>query len=152
MERMLRNGARCFITLFFVELLPKNIGVINAERVARIMIPPINILANVVAPSGYALSYLAKSTMRLFGVNVEENSGVSDSELRLIVTGARDSGTIDHLEQEMNKGVLNLQDQQVREIMKPCVEVLAVPKSISVASVLGVRNKIFTVLSLRQSL
>ena len=59
---------------------------------------------------------------------------------------------IDHLEQEMNKGVLNLQDQQVREIMKPCVEVLAVPKSISIASVLGVRNKIFTVLSLRQSL
>jgi len=121
-----------------VELLPKNIGVINAERVARIMIPPINILANVVGPLGYALSYLAKSTIRLFGVNVKENSGVSDSELRLIVTGARDSGTIDHSEQEMIKGVLNLQDQKVREIMKPRVEVVAVPKSMSVASVLGV--------------
>ena len=28
------------VTLFFVELLPKNIGVINAEKVARLMIPP----------------------------------------------------------------------------------------------------------------
>jgi len=126
------------VTLFFVELLPKNIGVINAEKVARLMVPPINVLANVVGPLGFALSYLAKSTIRLFGVKTKETSGVSDSELRLIVTGARDSGTIDHSEQEMIKGVLNLQDQKVREIMKPRVEVVAVPKSMSVASVLGV--------------
>ncbi|KAL7539349.1 hypothetical protein ACHAXR_009210 [Thalassiosira sp. AJA248-18] len=126
------------VTLFFVELLPKNIGVINAERVARLMVPPINVLANVIGPFGFALSYLAKATLRLFGVKTKETSGVSDSELRLIVTGARDSGTIDHSEQEMIKGVLNLQDQKVRAIMKPRVEVVAVPKSMSVASVLGV--------------
>ncbi|KAL3795716.1 hypothetical protein ACHAW5_004486 [Stephanodiscus triporus] len=126
------------ITLFFVELLPKNIGVINAERVARFMVPPINVLANLVGPFGYALSYLAKSTLRLFGVKAKEETGVSDSELRLIVTGARDSGTIDHSEQEMIKGVLNLQDRKVREIMKPRVEVVAVPRTMSVASVLGV--------------
>jgi len=126
------------VTLFFVELLPKNIGVINAERVARLMVPPINVLAKIVGPFGFALSYLAKATLRLFGVQAKETSGVSDSELRLIVTGARDSGTIDHSEQEMIKGVLNLQDQKVREIMKPRVEVVAVPKRMSVASVLGV--------------
>lgn len=126
------------ITLFFVELLPKNIGVINAERVARVMVPPINILANIVGPFGTALSTLAKLTLRLFGIKMKETSGVSDSELRLIVTGARDSGTIDYSEQEMIKGVLNLQDQKVREIMKPRVEVVAVPRSMSVASVLGV--------------
>mmetsp|Transcript_4843 Transcript_4843/g.12166 ORF Transcript_4843/g.12166 Transcript_4843/m.12166 type:complete len:675 (+) Transcript_4843:2-2026(+) len=126
------------VTLFFVELLPKNIGVINAERVARLMVPPINVLASVVGPFGFALSTLAKTTLRLFGVRTKETSGVSDSELRLIVTGARDSGTIDYSEQEMIKGVLNLQDQKVREIMKPRVEVVAVPKSMSVASVLGV--------------
>lgn len=126
------------VTLFFVELLPKNIGVINAERVARLMVPPINILAKIVGPFGFALSYLAKATLRLFGIHAKDTSGVSDSELRLIVTGARDSGTIDHSEQEMIKGVLNLQDQKVREIMKPRVEVVAVPKSMSVASVLGV--------------
>lgn len=126
------------VTLFFVELLPKNIGVINAEKVARLMVPPINVLANVVGPFGFALSSLAKGTLKVFGIKTKETSGVSDSELRLIVTGARDSGTIDHSEQEMIKGVLNLQDQKVREIMKPRVEVVAVPRSMSVASVLGV--------------
>jgi putative hemolysin len=126
------------VTLFFVELLPKNIGVINAEKVARFMVPPIMIISNIVGPAGFALSALAKATLSVFGIKAKETSGVSDSELRLIVTGARDSGTIDHSEQEMIKGVLNLQDQKVREIMKPRVEVVAVPRTMSVASVLGV--------------
>ena len=104
------------ITLFFVELLPKNVGVISAERVARVTVPPINVLANVVGPVGAGLSSLAKGTLSLFGLRKRGDTGVSDSELRLIVTGARDSGTIDHSEQEMIKGVLNLQDQKVSDL------------------------------------
>mmetsp|Transcript_26415 Transcript_26415/g.30205 ORF Transcript_26415/g.30205 Transcript_26415/m.30205 type:complete len:407 (+) Transcript_26415:1231-2451(+) len=51
--------------------------------------------------------------------------------------GARDSGTIDHSEGEMVKGVLNLRSQRVKEIMRPRVDILAVPKEMSVASVLA---------------
>jgi CBS domain containing-hemolysin-like protein len=128
------------LTLFFVELLPKSIGVQNAERVARLMVPPVNILAAVVSPLGISLTFLAKKTLSLMGFSSDNlgTSGVSDSELRLIVTGARDSGAIDHGEQEMIQGVLNLQDQRVKEIMKPRVEITAVPHTMSVASVLAV--------------
>lgn len=126
------------VTLFFVELLPKNIGVTNAETVARLMVPPINLVSTVVSPIGISLSFLAKKTLQLFGLQGKDNTGVSDSELRLIVMGARDSGTIDHSEQEMIKGVLNLQSQRVKEIMRPRVDIVAVPKDMSVASVLGV--------------
>jgi len=128
------------VTLFFVELLPKSIGVTNAERVARLMVPPVNIISTVVSPVGISLSWLSKKTLVLLGMGGKNGGAgaVSDSELRLIVTGARDSGTIDHGEQEMIQGVLNLQDQRVKEIMKPRVEVIAVPQTMSVASVLGV--------------
>jgi CBS domain containing-hemolysin-like protein len=126
------------LTLFFVELLPKSIGVTNAESVARIMVPPINIMTMVVSPIGVSLSWLSKKTLSLVGLKGKESSGITDSQLRLIVTGARDSGTIDHGEQEMIQGVLGLQNQRVKEIMKPRVEIIAVPKEMSVASVLGV--------------
>jgi len=110
------------ITLFFVELLPKSIGVTNAEKVARIMVPPINKLSIVVSPLGIALSWLSKQVLLLLGLGGKGgDAGVSDSELRLIVMGARDSGTIDHSEGEMIKGVLNLQTQRVKEIMRPRV-------------------------------
>mmetsp|Transcript_27382 Transcript_27382/g.41448 ORF Transcript_27382/g.41448 Transcript_27382/m.41448 type:complete len:725 (+) Transcript_27382:150-2324(+) len=127
------------LTLFFVELLPKSIGVNKAEKVARMIVPPVNLLSAIVSPLGISLTFLAKKTLYLFGMKkTDQDSGISDSELRLIVTGARDSGTIDHGEQEMIQGVLNLQDQKVKEIMKPRVEMIAVPKTMSVASVLGV--------------
>lgn len=127
------------LTLFFVELLPKSVGVTNAEAVARVMTPPINIMSAVVSPLGITLSWLAKKTLTMIGLkNKDDGDSISDSQLRLIVTGARDSGTIDHGEQEMIQGVLDLQNQRVKEIMKPRVEIIAVPKDMSVASVLGV--------------
>ena len=127
------------LTLFFVELLPKSIGVTNAEAVARVMIPPVNIISTVVSPLGISLSWLAKKTLLMIGLKDKgDGSSISDSQLRLIVTGARDSGTIDHGEQEMIQGVLDLQTRRVKEIMKPRVEMIAVPKTMSVASVLGV--------------
>lgn len=126
------------LTLFFVELLPKSLGVTNAQVVARFMVPPVSVLATIVSPLGITLSWLAKQTLHLVGVRGKANDGVSDSQLRMIVTGARDSGTIDSGEQEMISGVLNLQDQRVKEIMRPRVEMIAVPKEMSVVNVLGV--------------
>eukprot|EP00529_Nitzschia_sp_RCC80_P010593 CAMPEP_0113455172 /NCGR_PEP_ID=MMETSP0014_2-20120614/8239_1 /TAXON_ID=2857 /ORGANISM="Nitzschia sp." /LENGTH=621 /DNA_ID=CAMNT_0000346595 /DNA_START=413 /DNA_END=2278 /DNA_ORIENTATION=+ /assembly_acc=CAM_ASM_000159 len=127
------------LTLFFVELLPKSIGVTNAESVARIMVPPINIISAVVSPLGISLSWLAKKTLAIIGLKDKDTgSAITDSQLRLIVTGAKDSGTIDTGEQEMIQGVLGLQNQRVKEIMRPRVEIVAVPKDMSVASVLGV--------------
>jgi CBS domain containing-hemolysin-like protein len=127
------------LTLFFVELLPKSFGVTNAELVARVMVPPVNIISTIVSPLGISLSWLAKQTLKLVGVKDKGGgSSISDSQLRLIVTGALDSGTIDHGEQEMIQGVLNLQDQRVKEIMRPRVEMVAVPVDMSVVSVLGI--------------
>ena len=126
------------LTLFFVELLPKSIGVTNAESVARVMIPPINVMTMFVSPIGISLSWLSKKTLSLIGLKGNDSSGITDSQLRLIVTGARDAGTIDAGEQGMIQGVLGLQNRRVREIMKPRVEIIAVPKEMSVASVLGV--------------
>lgn len=74
------------LTLFFVELLPKSIGVTNAESVARIMVPPINIMTMFVSPVGVSLSWLAKKTLSLIGLQGKDNSGITDSQLRLIVT------------------------------------------------------------------
>jgi len=127
------------LTLFFVELLPKSFGVTNAELVARVMVPPVNVISTIVSPLGISLSWLAKKTLKLVGVRDKGGgSSISDSQLRLIVTGALDSGTIDHGEQEMIQGVLNLQDQRVKEIMRPRVEMIAVPVDMSVVNVLGV--------------
>ena len=126
------------LTLFFVELVPKSVGINNAEYVARRMVAPITLLGRIVGPFGLGLSYLAKTTLKLFGLQTKDLELVSEEELRLIVAGARESGSIEKREGEMIEGVLTLQDQKVKEIMQPRVEIVAVPKAMSVADVLGV--------------
>ena len=126
------------LTLFFVELLPKNVGVSNAELVARRMVPPINTVATLVSPFGIALTWLSKRALLLFGLKTKSISEVSEEELRLIVSGARESGSIESTEGDMIQGVLDLQDQMVREVMRPRTSIIAIPQDMSVANVLGV--------------
>jgi len=84
------------------------------------------------------LNYLAAKTLSLFGLTSKSISDVSEEELRLIVSGASNSGSIESTEGDMIKGVLDLQDQRVKELMMPRVEIVAVPMDMSVANVLGV--------------
>jgi len=69
------------LTLFFVELLPKSIGVGNAEMVARKMVPPIRIMGYVVSPLGTILTGAAKRVLGIFGFSSGGMELVSEEEV-----------------------------------------------------------------------
>lgn len=96
-------------------------------------------LATVVSPVGKAMAYLAKITLKSLGLKSAATDLVSESELRLIVTGALSSGSIEAAESSMIAGVLNLQESRVRSIMKtPRVGIVALPAASTVAEALEV--------------
>ncbi|CAM9686559.1 unnamed protein product [Phaeothamnion confervicola] len=134
------TAALTAITLFFGELLPKALGVNNAEMVARSMVPVINLLAVFLSPLGKAFSYLSKLLLALAGFRSSEDGRVSEEELRLIVTGAKQSGGIETEEGSMIEGVLDLQDTKVSEIMCPRVEVVAIESNSSMMDLYRVVN------------
>lgn len=112
-------------TLFFGELLPKALGVSNAEMVARSLVPVISVLAVFFSPFALACKYLIGNILRLFGVSSDDEGKVSEEELRLIVMGATQSGGIEKEEAKMVEGVLDLQDMRVSEVMRPRIKVEA---------------------------
>lgn len=116
------------VTLVFGELIPKSLGVSNAEMVARIMVPPINLLAVVLSPVGKVLSMFAKLVLRLLGVKTDDDERVSEDQLRLLVAGAQKSGGIEAQEGQMINQVLNMQEKRVSEAMCPRVDVEALDK------------------------
>ena len=61
------TGALTAGTLFFGELLPKAIGVNNAERTARLLAPGINVMALVLGPVGTSFAKLSKKVLELMG-------------------------------------------------------------------------------------
>lgn len=130
------------MTLFFGELLPKAMGVNNAERVARLLAPIVNALTLVLGPIGSLFSKASKRFLKqVFGVRFAGvATAVSEEELRLIVGGATKSGGIESLEGTMIEGVLDLQDTRVSEIMRPRVEVKALDQDDSMLSLLRLVN------------
>ena len=113
-------------TLFFGELIPKTIGVNNAEMTARLLCPPVGLLTRVVGPVGLKFAQLSKWVLRTCKLIDDEDSAeeVSEEELRLVVQ----SGT--ETEQgAMIGGVLDLQQRRVSEIMRPRVDVNALEKN-----------------------
>ncbi|EKX42528.1 hypothetical protein GUITHDRAFT_141196 [Guillardia theta CCMP2712] len=96
------------VTLVFGEIMPKALAVAQAERVARIMVPAINVIAMLVYPVGKLMQITSKVVLSLMGVTESEENNFS------------------------TESVLDLQDTLVTAIMKPRVEVVAVEASTSI--------------------
>jgi len=114
------------VTLFFGELLPKSLGVSNAELVARFMVPCITAFAFIMGPIGQLFTAASKITLKLLGFETYDDDKVSEEELRLIIGGAKQSGGIDSEEGKMIEGVLDLQSAKVSEVMCPRVDVVGI--------------------------
>ncbi|KAJ1451022.1 hypothetical protein M885DRAFT_447003 [Pelagophyceae sp. CCMP2097] len=124
------------LTLFLGELLPKALGVNNAEKVARFMIVPINALTVVLGPVGTQFAAASKRVLRLLGFKSVDAGAVTQEELRLIITGASISGGIESMEGTMIEGVLDLQQTRVAEVMQPRVDVRALERRETMLSLL----------------
>jgi len=126
------------ITLFFGELLPKSLGVSNAEIVARFMLPPIILLVKFFGPFAELFTNSSKIMLKALGFEAYSNNKVSEEELRLIVTGAKQSGGIDSEEGKMIEGVLGLQDAKVSEVMCPRVDVVGIDRNEPMSALLQI--------------
>lgn len=127
------TAALTAITLFFGELLPKALGVSNAEMVARGLVPIINVMAVFLSPIGKGFSLISKMALKFLGFKSEGGDAVSEEELRLIVSGAKQSGGIETEEASMVEGVLDLQITKVTKVMSPRTEVVAIEKGATMA-------------------
>jgi len=108
------TGALTALTLFFGELLPKTIGVSNAERTARLLGPPVGLMARLVGPLATGFAALSKWVIKTCGLGGDDlSSAVSEEEVRMVVGGASASGGLEAGRGAMIGGVLDLQQRRV---------------------------------------
>ncbi len=124
-----------YLTLVLGELTPKRIGLRYAERVAASVARPIRLLSVVAAPAVWLLSASSGLVSRLFGVNEGGRPGVSEEEIKLLVT---EQGTLLEEEKRMIHEIFELGDTVAREIMVPRVDVVMVEDDSTLAEALSV--------------
>jgi CBS domain containing-hemolysin-like protein len=131
----LATVALTIVMLVFCEIMPKSIAVVNAAGVARVVIPLVAMLSVILYPIGKMCKAATAVVLKLLKIEASDEPFVSESELKLVLSGAAKSGSLRDEENEMISSVLELEDTAVHEIMTPLVDVIALEESCTAAEV-----------------
>ncbi len=113
-----------YFSLLLGELVPKQLGLANAERVALRVAQPLSVIARIGAPLIWFLDISVRSLLRLIGVNPVSVRQITAEEIRSVVAEGAESGAIRTAEREMIEDILFLAERAVRTIMTVRPDVL----------------------------
>lgn len=113
-----------YLSLVIGELVPKRIALNYSERVAIFIAPMMFMLSRVATPIVWFLSKSTEFAARILGIRDTEAS-VSDMEIIAMVRQGVDTGAFDPSEHHMIRGVLELDDISIREIMIPRMDMIS---------------------------
>jgi putative hemolysin len=125
------------LVLVFGEITPKSIAVHNATGYARWAIRPVYWLSVVLYPIGLAFAWLTTRILRALRIEPANDPLITERELRLMLRSAEEQGVIESSEQEMIRGIIELEETVVREVMTPRVDVVAVGVTASLRELLA---------------
>jgi putative hemolysin len=113
-----------FATIIFGELVPKRIGQMYPETVARLVARPMEWLSIAARPFVRLLSFCTEGTLRLLGVRGEPDRSVTEEEIAASLEEGLDAGVIEAQEHQMVRNVFRLDDRQIGSMMIPRTEIV----------------------------
>ena len=111
-----------YASLVIGELVPKQLALRSADRIAMVMAQPMKWLARIAAPVVWVLDFSSATIVRLFGVRPGGQNSVTAEELQMLFAEATRSGVLEADQSAILKGVVRLADRPVREVMTPRTE------------------------------
>jgi len=116
-------GLTTYASLVIGELVPKQIALRSAERIALIMAQPMELLARISAPLVWLLDNSSALIFRIMRMKREQINHVTAEELQMVFADATRSGIIEEHERAVMAGVVRLADRPIREVMTPRTEI-----------------------------
>jgi putative hemolysin len=118
-----------FLAFVFGKTLPKKLVSNNPEPFAYFSVEFIRGLGIIFKPITFLIMKTTRGLTRLFGVNPNnENSDVTEEEIRMLVDVGNENGTIELSEREMINNVFEFNDRTAGEIMTHRTDIVAVEK------------------------
>ncbi len=125
-----------FTTIIFGELVPKRIGQLHPEPVARWVSRPMLWLATAAKPFVKLLSGTTAGVLRLMRIDTNALRPVTEEEISASLEEGVDAGVIEQHEHQMVQNVFQLDDRPLTSLMVPRTDVEWLDASNSVAQCL----------------
>ena len=106
-----------FLSIIFGELIPKQIGLLRAERIARVVAGPVRVFAKITHPIVWSLNKISTLFFRIFNIKKSKDDVVTEEEIKTMITEGTEAGTIDEREQEIIERVFHLGDRNITSLM-----------------------------------
>src|SRR6201994_2468454 len=105
------------LSIIFGELIPKRIGLLRSEQIARLVARPVRILSLVTHPIVWLLNTSSNLFFKFFPVTPSQDSNVTEDEIKAIINEGTEQGTIEEAEQEIIERVFHLGDRNITSLM-----------------------------------
>jgi len=122
-----------YFTLVFGELVPKRLGMKNAEKMAFAAVGVIKGISIVTKPFVKFLTASTNIISKIFGVDETDEETVTEEEIRMMVDVGQEKGAIAEEEKEMINNVFELNDRAVSEIMIHRTDIYALEMNMTIA-------------------
>lgn len=106
-----------FLSIVFGELIPKRIGLLRAEKIAKLVAAPMNVFARFTHPIVWTLNKVTNIFFRIFNVKRMKDDAVTEEEIKTMITEGTEAGTIAEAEQEIIERVFHLGDRNITSLM-----------------------------------
>jgi putative hemolysin len=125
-----------FLTIIFGELVPKRIGQLFPETIARLVATPMNWLSTATRPFVALLSMCTEAMLRVLGIKGDTNRSVTEEEIAASLEEGVDAGVIEQQEHTMVRNVFRLDERQVGSMMIPRAEITWLDAEVPLAETL----------------
>ncbi len=113
-----------YVSIVVGELVPKRLGQINPETVARFVARPMSWLALASRPFVKLLSASTDLVLKVMGVDPASVSTVTEEEIHAMLAEGSDAGVIEQNEHAMVRNVFRLDERQISSLMVPRSDVV----------------------------
>ncbi|MBZ8142431.1 hypothetical protein CLD22_21335 [Rubrivivax gelatinosus] len=125
------------LTIIFGELVPKRLGQLYPETVARLVARPMNWISLAARPLVLLLSASTNAMLRLLGIRDDGQRAVTEEEIAASLEEGLDAGVIEAQEHQMVRNVFRLDERQIGSMMIPRAEIAWLEADAPMAEVLA---------------
>ena len=106
-----------FLSIIFGELIPKRIGLIRSEKIAKAVAGPMQSFSRITHPIVWLLNRSSDLFFRLFNIRKNKEDAITEEEIKTLITEGTEAGTIEEADQDIIERVFHLSDRNITSLM-----------------------------------
>ena len=118
-----------YFSIVLGELVPKRIGQMSPEAIARLVARPVNWLAIVTKPFVKLLAGSTNLIISLLGLKQRDDSHLVEEDIHALLLEGKGTGAIEATEHDLVRNVFRLDDRQLGSLMVPRGDIVCLDAS-----------------------